>query len=164
MVISRQGLAKAGGFDPSFFIYGEETDLCWRLLRSGGRVALASESIVLHNAGGTGRFLPSKAESLLYRGGPRNYIHMVAKNSPRKRVIFDVAGQITIWLGLAFVEAIRGRVKRAGLIARGAMDALTLMPRIFRDRRTSTLPFIETPKELRMGFNIRYLWRIVTAI
>jgi GT2 family glycosyltransferase len=163
MVIRRRALERAGGFDPAFFIYGEETDLCWRLLRSGSRIALASQSVVLHNAGGTSRFLPNKAESLLYRGGPRNYIHMVAKNSPAKRVVVDVAGQITIWLGLACVELLRGKGKRARLIALGTMDAVALLPRIVRHRRASLLPFVETPKELRMGFNIRYLWRIVTA-
>jgi GT2 family glycosyltransferase len=164
MVITRQAFERAGGFDPEFFIYGEETDLCWRVLRCGGTIALAPQSIVRHFSGGTRRFLPRESDALLYRGGTRNYLRMVAKNSPPRRLVLDVAGQIAIWLGLAAFQAARGRVQAAALILRGILDGVAMLPSIASARRRSPLPYLDVPRELRMRFNMRYLWRIVKAI
>jgi GT2 family glycosyltransferase len=159
MVIARQALEEAGGFDPIFFIYGEETDLCWRVLRSGGRVAFAPKSIVFHYSGGTVRFLPREADALLYRGGTRNYIHMVAKNSPPNRVVIDVAGQIAVWLGMAGLQTLRGRFKPAGLILLGISDGIVLLPGVFHARAESQLPYVDVPKDLRMHMSPAYAWR-----
>jgi GT2 family glycosyltransferase len=164
MVITRAAFEKLGGFDPLFFIYGEETDLCWRLLRMGGKIVLAPHSVVLHHSGGTARFLPEEADVLLYRGGTRNYIQMVAKNSPSKRVYFDLAGQVTLWLGASTLQALRGRIGISGLILRGIGDAAASLPTMIRERRRSTLPFDDVPRELRMRFSLRYIWRTVGAI
>jgi hypothetical protein len=164
MVVRRQALAKAGGFDPAFFIYGEETDFCWRLLRAGGKIVFAPGSIVFHNAGGTRRFLPREADMLLYRGGTRNYIRMVAKNSPPKRLVLDVAGQVSIWIGLAALQALRGRFASSRLILRGILDGVALLPSVIDGRRRSTLPYLDIPRDLRMGFNVRYVWKIVKAV
>jgi GT2 family glycosyltransferase len=164
MVISRKAFETAGGFDAAFFIYGEETDLCWRVLRSGGRIVLAPNSVVLHNAGGTRRFLPRQAQELQYRVGTRNYIRMVAKNSPSRRVLVDVSGHIAIWTGMACLQALRGRFGCAGLIFRGVLDSVTVLPPVVRARRKSPLPYIEVPRELQMPFSMRYMWRTVTTI
>jgi GT2 family glycosyltransferase len=164
MVIGREAFAKAGGFDAFFFIYGEETDLCWRVLRSGGRIVLSPQSVVIHNAGGTRRFLPQQANTLLYRLGTRNYIRMVAKNSPPRRVFVDLAGHIAIWLGTAALQTSRGRFQRARLILQGVVDALVMLPNVMRARKESSLPYVELPNELRMRFTMQYIWRTVRAI
>jgi GT2 family glycosyltransferase len=164
MVISRLAFETVGGFDPMFFIYGEETDLCWRLIRSGGRIVLAPESIVLHDSGGTRRFLPGEAETLLYRIGTRNYFRMVAKNSPSLRLLPNIVGQIALWSAVAGLQTIRGRFGSARLILLGVWDGLVMMPVVIRARRKSALPYLEMPRELRMGFNVNYLWRLVRAV
>ena len=164
MLIAKQALERVGGFDPAFFIYGEETDLCWRLLRSGSRVVLAPESRVLHFSGGTRRFLPTQADELLYRGGTRNYIRMVAKNAPAPGVLADLVGQLVIWLGLAAVQAARGKFTCARLIALGVIDGLASLPEVMRARHSSPLPYVQAPRELRMQFSLAYLWRIVRAV
>lgn len=157
MVIRRHTLERVGGFDSDFFIYGEETDLCWRVLRSGGRIVLAPQSVVLHYSGGTVRFLPKEADPLLYRGGTRNYIWMVAKNSPATQALVGVAGQTVIWLGMACLQAFRGRVE-ATLILLGIWDALTTMPSVIRKRGKSALPYLNVPRELRMPMTVSYAW------
>ena len=44
-------LAALGGFDPQFFMYSEETDLCRRIKRAGWRVVYDPAAIVIHAEG-----------------------------------------------------------------------------------------------------------------
>jgi GT2 family glycosyltransferase len=164
MVIDRAAFEAAGAFDPAFFIYGEETDLCWRVLRSGGRIALSPESRVMHKAGITQRSVPGLAPELLYRGGPRNYIRTVAKNQHPRRLGVDIAGQVVLWAGAALIQTVRLRPRSAWLITRGVIDALGELPQLLAARRTSPLPFIRTPKELRAPFGLTYLYRVAVAL
>lgn len=164
MVVTRAALEVSGGFDDSYFIYGEETDLCWRIHRAGGSVFYASESVIFHNAAGTKRFLPERAASLLYQGGTRNYIRTVVKNSPATSVPKDLFGQVAVWLGVAGYFAVRGRRKEASLVARGVADALFDLPRLLLERHRSTLPYVRVPPHLRKSFNIAYLRKVVAAV
>lgn len=38
-------------FDPRIFMYGEDEELCWRVWRDGGRVAVADRARVVHQGG-----------------------------------------------------------------------------------------------------------------
>jgi GT2 family glycosyltransferase len=40
-----------GGFDPTFFLYGEEADLCLRALRAGARPAITPDATIIHYGG-----------------------------------------------------------------------------------------------------------------
>lgn len=52
--IRGEAFLRLGGFDPRYWMYYEETDLFYRLLRAGGRIAWADESWhVVHDGGGT---------------------------------------------------------------------------------------------------------------
>ncbi len=39
------------GFDPAFFMYGEEADLCWRALKRGKRCLINPEAKIIHYGG-----------------------------------------------------------------------------------------------------------------
>jgi len=47
--IRRETWEELGGFDPSFFMYYEETDLCWRAQLAGYRCLYVPDSIVYHD-------------------------------------------------------------------------------------------------------------------
>jgi len=47
-VYRRSALERVGGFDESFWGGGEDTDLAWRVIESGGRVAFAADALVHH--------------------------------------------------------------------------------------------------------------------
>ncbi len=49
-----------GGFDPTYFLYHEDVDLCWRLWLRGYRCALAPRSIVYHRGGASSSKLPAE--------------------------------------------------------------------------------------------------------
>jgi GT2 family glycosyltransferase len=48
MVMPRHVWERVGGFDPDFFMYGEDTDLCWRVRRLGCHVAIHPGVVVTH--------------------------------------------------------------------------------------------------------------------
>ena len=50
LFVSAAWFHKLGGFDPEFFMYADEFDLCWRIWAAGGRVILAP-SARLHHRG-----------------------------------------------------------------------------------------------------------------
>jgi GT2 family glycosyltransferase len=51
MMIRREALAKAGAFDPRFFLYYEETDLCKRVQAAGYRISYWPDVVVTHIGG-----------------------------------------------------------------------------------------------------------------
>jgi GT2 family glycosyltransferase len=58
-ILRREALAKTGLFDPDFFLYYEEVDLCFRVKESGFRVFYWPDVAVTHIGGESGRQLKS---------------------------------------------------------------------------------------------------------
>ncbi len=52
MLIPRKVIAKVGGFDEDFFIFFEETDLCYRIWLAGYTVRYEPRSVIYHLTGG----------------------------------------------------------------------------------------------------------------
>ncbi len=48
LLFRRAALEQVGAFDPTFFMYYEETDLCWRLMRAGWRNYYTPDARVMH--------------------------------------------------------------------------------------------------------------------
>lgn len=57
MIMRREALAKAGLFDPRFFLYYEETDLCRRVKAAGFRISYWPDVVVTHIGGESGKQL-----------------------------------------------------------------------------------------------------------
>jgi GT2 family glycosyltransferase len=54
LLLGRTGqLRELGGFDPRFFLYFEETDLCRRMLRRGLELWAVGEAVAVHEGGGS---------------------------------------------------------------------------------------------------------------
>lgn len=51
MIVRREVYAELGGFDPDFFLYGEDMDFCLRLRRRGHEIGLVEEVAVRHIGG-----------------------------------------------------------------------------------------------------------------
>jgi hypothetical protein len=63
MIMRREALAKIGVFDPRFFLYYEETDLCRRVKAAGFAVAYWPDIVVTHLGGESGKQLASLTAS-----------------------------------------------------------------------------------------------------
>jgi N-acetylglucosaminyl-diphospho-decaprenol L-rhamnosyltransferase len=56
ILVKRENFERVGGFTESYFMYGEDLDLCFKLRRSGGKVFYVPETSLIHVGGGsTGR-------------------------------------------------------------------------------------------------------------
>lgn len=73
-IISADQFAQLGGFDESFFLYEDDTDLGWRIHNRGGSVGLAPDSLVMHKYHAPG------TKSLFYFYSTRNRGWMIRKN------------------------------------------------------------------------------------
>lgn len=73
MILRREALAKAGLFDPAFFLYCEEVDLCRRVKRAGFHVRYWPDIVVTHLHGESSRqvdaqvFAENESQVVLWR-------------------------------------------------------------------------------------------------
>lgn len=82
MLIRRPVLEKVGGFDPRFFMYEEDLELCLRICDAGWRIVYIPDALVLHKVQGSRRkngieFLP-----ILHPCNPKLpfYFYQITKN------------------------------------------------------------------------------------
>ena len=53
LIIGRDDFAKLGGFDEKYFMYSEDTDLCWRANLFGMRLGICEDTRLVHYGGGS---------------------------------------------------------------------------------------------------------------
>jgi GT2 family glycosyltransferase len=90
LLLRREAVCEVGGFDPRFFMFNEEIDLCWRLRQAGWRVELCPTAEFVHVGGASTRTAWSKMyrEQLdtrppaLPREAPRNRDRRASASSP----------------------------------------------------------------------------------
>jgi len=65
LMITRQLWDELGGFDPAFFMYGEETDLCLRARARGFRPMITPDAVLVHHGAASEPSEPHKLVRLL---------------------------------------------------------------------------------------------------
>jgi GT2 family glycosyltransferase len=65
LLIGRTLWERLGGFDPAFFMYGEEADLCLRARALGARPAVTPDSTIVHLGGASEKVRSDKVVRLL---------------------------------------------------------------------------------------------------
>lgn len=58
MMVRRDAFAAMGGFDPGYFMYAEDMDLCMRLRRAGHQVLLDGRAVAVHHGSGSSQSVP----------------------------------------------------------------------------------------------------------
>jgi GT2 family glycosyltransferase/exo-beta-1,3-glucanase (GH17 family) len=110
MVFRKSALLAVGGFDPQFWIAGDDVDLCWRLQEQGMTLGFSPAAVVWHHRRGTVRgYLRQqvnygKAEAELERKWPHKYnmpghLAWVGRLYARDVAISSSAGQRKIFYG-----------------------------------------------------------------
>jgi GT2 family glycosyltransferase len=95
MVMRRLDFISVGGFDPTFFIYCEDVDLCSRLSERGGRIVRIDTYPVLHYGGGSSPLVAAQMRNSLLQ--QRNLLKIVRRRSGR---LASAAASLLISLGL----------------------------------------------------------------
>ncbi|HEX7275758.1 MAG TPA: glycosyltransferase family 2 protein, partial [Acidimicrobiales bacterium] len=58
MLVRRTAYEQVGGFDPAYFMYVEDVDLCWRLRKAGWTVGYQPAGRVVHTVGASSQLAP----------------------------------------------------------------------------------------------------------
>lgn len=135
MIARKSVLDKIGGFDEDYFIYVEETDLCWRIWLQGHKVVLAPHSIVYHKFGTTSIILPDKINYLVKFHGTKNYIATLTKNLEFKNLLKILPVHIIMWLGIAFIFLLKRQIKSTKWILQGVFWNFANYQNIMRKRK-----------------------------
>ena len=95
---------EVGGFDEDFVIYGEETDLSWRIWHAGWKVKLLPDAIAYHAFGGE-KDASYYNKRYIHFHGCKNYCTLLIKNLQGRNLGIALLNA-TIWLvvslGFAF--------------------------------------------------------------
>jgi hypothetical protein len=76
LLVRREALDAVGGFDEQFFLFSEETDLCYRLRRAGWSVLFTPEAEFVHVGGASTR----PEWNRMYREQLRSHLRFLAKH------------------------------------------------------------------------------------
>ena len=101
-------------FDPLFFSYFEETDLCHRIWLTGKTIQYAPKSVVYHKMGGTSTEMDN---AFVQFHSYKNRITSYMKNFEWKNVWF-LPLHIVFCMGIAFVLFIQGKFAYGWVIVR----------------------------------------------
>jgi len=91
LLVRRVAFDALGGFDPRFWLYGEEADLCRRLWDAGWRVRLVSEAAATHIGGASGDSIAGVTFEHFQRGTE----HFIAKHHGRVALVSHRIGLLT---------------------------------------------------------------------
>ena len=101
MAIRRIAFTSVGGFDPGYFMYVEDLDICWRLHRAGWRVQYLPSASVTHVGGTSSRRHPYRMLVAHHRSTLRFFAH---SSAGRERALLPaVAAGLFARLGLAWL-------------------------------------------------------------
>ena len=110
---------EVGGFDESFGILGEETDLSWRIWLKGHQVFWHPWAVGIHKFNTiykpVNKYYTSERVQF---NGTRNYLTMLIKNLGASH-LWIVPLHATIWLGVGLVMLVTGKFRQGVNILRG---------------------------------------------
>lgn len=111
MLVRLEAMHRHGYFDERYFIYGDESEWCRRMLSHGLRVGVHGASLVIHKGAGT----DSNSTATYYRIRNRFLFH-----SQQGRALPDVVVQLASGLAKSYLKALAdGKERRAYVQAFG---------------------------------------------
>jgi GT2 family glycosyltransferase len=133
MMVRRDEFLSLGGFDPRYFMFFEDVDLCWRYWLRGYRVQYEPRSVVYHRFGSSaGADLRSPFRVF---HGTRNILLNVLKNYEPPNLLKALALNAAIHAATFFAYFLWLRPRSALAVLRAYAHALWLMPSVMRARK-----------------------------
>ncbi len=135
LLLARQPVLDAGGYDDAFFILFEDADLSYRLRARGLRLRRVPAAIVLHREGTAGISFRPGAPAYPSRRAylhARNRGYLCLKNFSWSTLVLTLPGRGLYALVYLGFSASRGML---GSALRGHRDLLALVPRAMAQRR-----------------------------
>lgn len=134
-IVSRKVFWTVGGFDESFEILGEETDLSWRIWIAGYKVMYAPKSVAFHAFNTKWKPADFYTPARVYRNGCRNYIAMTIACPQIHNLIIPLFCQTFVWLVAGIGMFLTGKYEAGLNIYKGLADVITRLDSIIEKRK-----------------------------
>jgi len=114
LLVRREALLSANGFDERYFLYWEDADLCRRLRGNGAQVRYVPAATAIHRVGQSSRSVRASSIRAFHDSAYLYYSTHVASTSLAKRWLARMLLSIRCWLylRLGIQDAPDGRVDR----------------------------------------------------
>jgi len=135
MVVRTKVLSEVGLFDKDYFIYVEETDLCWRIWLGGYKVKFVPSSVVYHAFGGSSK---SGSINVQYRAkfhGCKNYIMTLVKNLEFGSLVKILPIHVFLWSSLACLLFLKLKIREGRYVIRGILYNVIHLKKILEKRK-----------------------------
>lgn len=76
MLLKSETFRRAGGFEPRYFMYAEDMDLCLKVRRMGLRILHVPDALVVHHGGGSSGGTFSRFSAVMIREALRTYFSL----------------------------------------------------------------------------------------
>jgi len=116
LAVKRKVFEKISGFDEDYFIYGEDTDLCWRIWLAGFRVEHEDKAVIKHWGKSS---LSSKTRERIYYEGAKNGLSNILKNADKNMIWWMVWLNFMAWVVIWLKLVLTGGIKAATAVGRG---------------------------------------------
>jgi GT2 family glycosyltransferase len=128
-IIRREIFDQAGGFDPNYFIYDDDTDLSLRVRLLGHRILYVPSAVVIHRGG----ILRGVSGMMLYHSS-KNRMRTVLKNYELKNVWwrFSVLTFFIFAVSVGFFATQKNEEAKATL--KGLINPIKNLPEIWKKR------------------------------
>ena len=133
IMVRREEFLSLGGFDPLYFMYFEDVDLCWRYWLAGYRVLYVPRSVVYHRFGGTtgsDRHTPLR---VFY--GTRNSMFNILKNNECRHIFLPLCFNVVHHAAKLLGFIVTLRIKSAQAILKAYGSLLYHLPEVIKKRR-----------------------------
>ncbi len=157
MVARKCVFEEIGKFDEDYFIYMEETDLCWRAWLNGSEVAYSPTSIVYHDFGQLSKLQSQRTKFLSKYHGTKNYVTTILKNADGLTLVKIVPIHLALWMGIIVWHFGRGRTREGFWISRGILYNL-------RNLRSTWSKRIVIQNQIRMVSDKTILSKVMKRI
>lgn len=130
VLIRRDALTAAGGWDIDTFTYAEDSDLCWRILLKGYRIVYEPSSVAFHfHSPSMGRASPRKIYFM-----DRNRLTSMIKNYSLPTLVEVMPGWLVIAMARILYFSARRRIDIVQASARAYAQVLRRLPLTLRKR------------------------------
>lgn len=164
MLVRKEVLNEVGLFDPIYFMYYEEIDLCWRIKLRGYRILFVPKSIVYHEGG---RLIFHEEWALGYFHVRKNHIATLIKNYEMRNLIKFLPLYLIIVSFHVCYMILKGKNEVALACSRSVLWNVknlkfTLLKRAYVQKRVRRVPDKEVMKYMEKFRVPKYLIRLPT--
>jgi GT2 family glycosyltransferase len=132
LLIRKSAYLDAGGFDPSYVIYHEDVDLCWKMRLLGYSIMFVGDSVVYHHVGG-GKIQSIEHPVKTYLCQKNRLANIIKNMGTRKLAMALLVSSIYDAIRIARFGFL-GRADLLKMLVKGYVDTFKNFGSLVRDR------------------------------